>query len=970
MLVQKKNTSGRILTSTKNVQQSDDSFTIQQRTYYQIKIIRQGKITRMNSQTQQILNRFKIINFFQIILNIYLILIMKKKEASLFVLMMILQLSVCQWTGIVGYYCEDQKFINEINVGGFNAPAQSKRAQFIDCMIPSTSYIILSSEQKILQSESEVELISGDYISVDLFFQGTWSNGIITIKIGGFNYQFQYSSPNQYPQQDGFCDNIQNDVKTIKIEITSSEKNLVEFNTNQNDEGKVSIRNFYISRFKCYSLCKTCNGANYDQCLSCYNGSPVNNICQQCPDNSYLMQNVCKPTCNFYYRSNYDRTCTEFQSSPIFFEKHFPNEERYSLQIPLMINDSDFDKANFGILLGIFTKNYSSQRFVDLSSYQQGICFIGIRMILSFFNDIPVGGGIEFKINNTYYGSIQNTNEGKKFHRTKLYQEDQFICPSLWTNCQRSTIFLFVDIPKYSFVFTALGNYKTSDAGWSISEFEVSSGYCQSNCKFCEIPYVCQICNDGLFISSEGNCVPCKEYFETINSNYCDSYDQETQYSKFLIKNEYFSQINDPLQTSRYILVSQNGVNFLKGSSIFYSFWKGKYIFGGQFVWSSAQFKITHEIKNPHHRVTIGFYILYGKNFPSDGKFIYTFEQNQAIIKSMESADISNDDETKSERMKFIEIHSSNTLTLYWECSGNNNNPQNAYCGLYGYNVVVHYCQPNCLQCLDYNSCILWDSSIELEYRTEKACSAEKYYNKQEQKCLSCPSSCLTCISAENCLSCVSTYSLIRKGCSCLMNQYEANSQCYECPIGCNQCLNDTYCLECLIENNRQLQNGQCVCLDGYYSISSNPVCQKCKSQQTCQCTSGTSYDESSNSCMACHSSCLTCFNKKINGCLSCDLTKNRILKGLQCWCKPGYYEQNNSCLSCPITENQALTQCFKLCLNNSFIWHSVTCQSCDPGFKLVHGECMPVCGDFQRVGYEECEDGNYDLFQTLMNQN
>ncbi|CAD8123717.1 unnamed protein product [Paramecium sonneborni] len=888
---------------------------------------------------------------------------MIQKEASLFALMTILQVSVCQWTGIVGYYCENEIFTNLVNVGGFSVPSQPKIAQNTDCTNPPTSYIILYSQQQILKSDVEIEFISGDYISMDLFFQSNWQNGIVNIKIGGFNYEFQYSSPNQYPLSKGFCDNIQYDVKTVKFEITSSQKDLVEVNTNINSNGKVSIRNFYLSRLLCYPLCKTCKGAEYDQCSSCYNGSPTNNICQPCPDNKYLMQNECKTTCDFYYRSNYDRT-----SSPISFEQDFPNEERYSLKFPLMINDPEFDKANFGLFHGIFTKNTATYRFVDLSSYQQGICLIGIRLSISFYNDIPVGGGIEFKINNTYYGSIQNTNEGKKFHRTKLYQEDQFICPSLWTNCQSSTIFLFVDIPKYSFVFTALGNYKTSDSGWSIREFEVSSGYCQSNCKFCEIPYVCQICNDALYISSEGNCVPCNESYETINSNFCDSYDQETQYSKFLIKNEYFSQINDPLQTSQYILVSQKGVNFLKGSSIFYSLWKRKYIFGGQFVWSQAKFKITHEIKNPHHRVTIGFYILYGKNFPSDGKFIYTFEQNQAIIKSRESADITNDDETKSERMKFIEIHFSNTLTLYWECSGDNNNPQDAYCGIYGYNVVVHYCQPNCLQCLNYNACQLWDNSVELKYRTANACQSKKYYNKQEQKCLSCPATCLTCTSAQNCQSCVSTYSLMRQGCSCLMNQYEANNQCYECPIGCNQCLSDTHCLECVIENKRVLQNGQCVCLEGYYSEISNPVCQKCKSQLTCQCTSGTSYDLSSNSCTACHSTCLTCFNTKINGCLSCDLTKNRILKGLKCSCKPGYYEQSNSCLSCPTTKNSSLTQCFKLCLNNTLIWHSVTCESCDPGFKLVLGECMPVCGDFQIVGYEECEDGNNDLDDLCFN--
>lgn len=30
-----------------------------------------------------------------------------------------------------------------------------------------------------------------------------------------------------------------------------------------------------------------------------------------------------------------------------------------------------------------------------------------------------------------------------------------------------------------------------------------------------------------------------------------------------------------------------------------------------------------------------------------------------------------------------------------------------------------------------------------------------------------------------------------------------------------------------------------------------------------------------------------------------------------------------------------------------------LNCESCDPGFKLANGECVPICGDFKIVGYE-----------------
>ncbi|CAK74187.1 unnamed protein product (macronuclear) [Paramecium tetraurelia] len=241
--------------------------------------------------------------------------------------------------------------------------------------------------------------------------------------------------------------------------------------------------------------------------------------------------------------------------------------------------------------------------------------------------------------------------------------------------------------------------------------------------------------------------------------------------------------------------------------------------------------------------------------------------------------------------------------------------------------------------------------------------------------------------------TCQSTYTQSKLGCTCTIHQYEDSNQCLNCPIECNQCLSSTNCIECLTINNRQLSNGQCNCIDGYYPIISDPKCQLChqfcktctgptsdecltcndipnieKVGSTCRCPTGMSYQFTIQTCSSCHSSCLTCFRITIDGCLTCNSTLNRLLKGLKCVCAPGYYELSNVCTNCPITEDPSLSECYKLCNNNQLIWHTITCSSCDTGFQLVFGECQPICGDLQIKGYEQCEDNNTILNDLCYN--
>ncbi|CAD8073425.1 unnamed protein product [Paramecium sonneborni] len=235
---------------------------------------------------------------------------------------------------------------------------------------------------------------------------------------------------------------------------------------------------------------------------------------------------------------------------------------------------------------------------------------------------------------------------------------------------------------------------------------------------------------------------------------------------------------------------------------------------------------------------------------------------------------------------------------------------------------------------------------------------------------------------------------LSKLGCICKINQYEDQNQCLNCPIECSQCLSLTYCLECLNSNKRQLLNGQCNCIDGYYPIVSNPQCQLCHQfcktcygptsnecltcnnniisieqiGSTCRCQTGSAYMDVNKACFPCHSSCLTCFRTTIDGCLTCNSSQNRQLKGLKCRCASGYYESINSCTNCPNTENTSLSQCYKQCNNNQKIWHTITCSLCDSGYHIVSGECQPICGDLQIKEYEQCEDSNTGLNDLCFN--
>ncbi|CAK83698.1 unnamed protein product (macronuclear) [Paramecium tetraurelia] len=911
-----------------------------------------------------------------------------------------------QWTTYTSMLYYDSQFTQNTgdlawyNSGGFLLPSSQTTANFISCSTPSTSYITLNNIYPSAETYNVYSFQGENWISMDLYFQSTWSSQKVEITLGSFSFIYTYTSPTTYPLTGGFCDNSSYEVKTLNFTYgvtgtTSQEKlKIKSYNTNS---GQVSFKNVYISNIICYPSCRLCAGPNYNQCTSCYYGSTTNSICPPCQQNQfYWKHSGCYNICKFDNPLLKNGFCQEYPIQVIeqgYYDSNSIQALRWQIIYDPQHLETNYTKNAYAY--GVFRFNSGVNRYMNnLPNYSYSTYLVGVVISIMTYNDIPLNCGIQFKINNTYYGSIYRNASGIQTHQVKISQITNYGSYLSYAQSQMYQIIAYVDIPKYSFLFSVVGNYTVDTAGWGISGIQVTQGYCSNYCQLCEVSFKCKICQSGCFFYRDGSCTcSCSAPYQKPQDSYCYDYDDETPYSSYLIK-EYISSAGDPEQYAKYTLISQSGTNFLKGSNIYFSFYNQLRLFGGPLVWAQAKFQRVHTISSPHHSLTIAFYILYGPSFSEDGQFIYTIENNAPVTKSTQFF-FSTYFDSKYDKVYEKINHNTNTLTITWECFGPNNEPIQAFCGVYNYYIAVHNCQPYCLECEDQSKCTQWNSTYDsnIVKFSQAECLINQYHDKETVRCLECPQSCLTCTSKLDCQTCKSTYTQSKLGCTCKMNQYEESNQCFDCPIECNQCLTSTQCIECLISNNRKLSNGQCNCIDGYYHIVSNPQCKLCHQfcktctgptasecltcnnivnieyvGSTCRCPAGYSYKDATKTCDSCHPQCQTCFRTKIDGCLTCDPASNRILKGLNCVCKPGYYENNTNCTSCPTIETPSLSQCYKICINNQLIWHTATCSSCDTGFQLVSGQCQPICGDLQKKGYEQCEDNNAILNDLCFN--
>ena len=184
----------------------------------------------------------------------------------------------------------------------------------------------------------------------------------------------------------------------------------------------------------------------------------------------------------------------------------------------------------------------------------------------------------------------------------------------------------------------------------------------------------------------------------------------------------------------------------------------------------------------------------------------------------------------------------------------------------------------NPVYCMEapYYSTPFWKTTSICECNnTCNQCIYGYYYDQYKSQCVKCTWKCLTCSSADICLSCDEKKKFILVGSSCVCKDgfyYDNDDVCMPCYQNCKTCsYYSSYCTSC--RDDLALINNTCKCEDGYY------------------------YDESNNSCVECYGLCYKCSRTSTN-CLSCN-TLSAILIANSCKCRIGYSYTNRSCTKC-----------------------------------------------------------------------
>ncbi|CAK55637.1 unnamed protein product (macronuclear) [Paramecium tetraurelia] len=238
-------------------------------------------------------------------------------------------------------------------------------------------------------------------------------------------------------------------------------------------------------------------------------------------------------------------------------------------------------------------------------------------------------------------------------------------------------------------------------------------------------------------------------------------------------------------------------------------------------------------------------------------------------------------------------------------------------------------CSVQCVTCQNYST--FCTSCPTTRHLNGNQCDCDQsYYESGQEKCYQCDKSCLNCITnSTTCTECdQSQLRILNKitcKCQCQNGTTEINGVCQYCDISCQTCLNTgTNCTSCGLM--KQLQNNLCICIQGTYETGIDKQCQLCN--QTCK----------------------TCINQA-NYCLTCSDENFRILKvGNQCLCKDGYFESStNQCIQCDLS-------CFT-CQGSSKY-----CLSCDPAFHLQlsnQNKCICDSGYYFNTSTKQCEACN-----------
>jgi cysteine-rich repeat protein len=133
-------------------------------------------------------------------------------------------------------------------------------------------------------------------------------------------------------------------------------------------------------------------------------------------------------------------------------------------------------------------------------------------------------------------------------------------------------------------------------------------------------------------------------------------------------------------------------------------------------------------------------------------------------------------------------------------------------------------CSPNCLTCIGAaSSCT--------------NCASGKFL--ANATCMACPAGCATCASLAKCLSCASTFSLVKSKCVCPVSSFldGATTACIACHATCYACSGTqaTDCLSCVDVQFRVLSGGSCVCNTSNY-VEDAAAYPKCRIVDAAKC--------------------------------------------------------------------------------------------------------------------------------------
>ncbi|KAL4456740.1 hypothetical protein ABPG73_014766 [Tetrahymena malaccensis] len=231
--------------------------------------------------------------------------------------------------------------------------------------------------------------------------------------------------------------------------------------------------------------------------------------------------------------------------------------------------------------------------------------------------------------------------------------------------------------------------------------------------------------------------------------------------------------------------------------------------------------------------------------------------------------------------------------------------------------------------------------------------------NPSQKYCRQCSQYCQICSSSTSCTTCIQGYVMNGSTCqACGQGKYQNGNTCSPCDSSCQACKGPgaSNCTICAQSNYyiSTKQNNQCIqqCditqsqyidttnSQQMYCKQCNQSCLTCKDGGSCiTCNQG--YYLAGDQCLACDTSCLSCFGQDPSNCINCK--------------QPNYYistKQNNLCVStCDLSQAQYVEisntqqlyckQCQQQCQTCQ---NSSSCTKCALGYFMDNNNICIQC--------------------------